>query len=165
MTKDAGHQTMWLGVWERNARARSFYRRQGFVAVGDHVFMLGEDAQTDIIIIMEHGARRPAPNGIYNQRALGLVANEAPMRVFIGFMTDTDTGDCVTYIFLFGVHFEQINRDGDQSSIDVVVCGAFSPRARLEKSSRRTSGVMERCWCFLKSSLNCSFCSRLMSCL
>jgi diamine N-acetyltransferase len=64
MTKDAGHQTMWLGVWERNARARSFYRRQGFVAVGDHVFMLGEDAQTDIIIIMEHGARRPAPNGI-----------------------------------------------------------------------------------------------------
>lgn len=46
----AGHRTLWLGVWERNARAIAFYERWGFVAVGDHVFRLGSDAQTDRIM-------------------------------------------------------------------------------------------------------------------
>ena len=42
-----GAQTMWLGVWERNARALAFYTRYGFTRVGEHTFMLGDDAQTD----------------------------------------------------------------------------------------------------------------------
>ena len=41
-----GAQTMWLGVWERNARALAFYTRYGFTRVGEHTFMLGADAQS-----------------------------------------------------------------------------------------------------------------------
>ena len=46
----AGHETMWLGVWERNGRAQSFYRKWNFRAVGEHVFQLGSDPQTDILM-------------------------------------------------------------------------------------------------------------------
>jgi GNAT superfamily N-acetyltransferase len=46
----AGHETMWLGVWERNGRARAFYRKWDFRAVGEHVFQLGSDPQTDILM-------------------------------------------------------------------------------------------------------------------
>ena len=45
-----GHKTLWLGVWERNERAISFYKRWGFEVVGDHVFRLGSDDQTDLIM-------------------------------------------------------------------------------------------------------------------
>jgi len=45
-----GYQTLWLGVWEHNARALAFYRRWGFQAVGAHAFRLGEDVQTDLIM-------------------------------------------------------------------------------------------------------------------
>jgi diamine N-acetyltransferase len=45
-----GFQTLWLGVWEHNARALAFYRRWGFEVVGAHEFRLGEDVQTDLIM-------------------------------------------------------------------------------------------------------------------
>ena len=45
-----GHQTLWLGVWEKNERALVFYERWGFETVGDHVFRLGSDDQTDLIL-------------------------------------------------------------------------------------------------------------------
>ena len=48
--RSSGHRTLWLGVWERNARAISFYERWGFETVGDHVFRLGSDDQTDLIM-------------------------------------------------------------------------------------------------------------------
>jgi ribosomal protein S18 acetylase RimI-like enzyme len=48
--KHAGHETMWLGVWQRNARAQAFYRKWNFRAVGEHVFQLGSDLQTDILM-------------------------------------------------------------------------------------------------------------------
>jgi len=38
-------------VWERNWRAQAFYRKFGFIEAGDHVFMLGTDAQRDIILV------------------------------------------------------------------------------------------------------------------
>jgi diamine N-acetyltransferase len=41
---------VWLGVWERNPRAIAFYRKFGFVEVGDHVFPLGTDPQRDVIM-------------------------------------------------------------------------------------------------------------------
>jgi GNAT superfamily N-acetyltransferase len=41
--------TVWLGVWERNARAQAFYRKCGFAPVGTHVFMFGTEPQTDEI--------------------------------------------------------------------------------------------------------------------
>jgi ribosomal protein S18 acetylase RimI-like enzyme len=42
-----GATRLWLGVWERNARAIAFYRKCGFEKVGEHPFVLGSDLQTD----------------------------------------------------------------------------------------------------------------------
>ncbi len=44
-----GAQMVWLGVWERNPRAVAFYVKYGFRRVGEHVFTLGDDPQTDWI--------------------------------------------------------------------------------------------------------------------
>ena len=41
---------LWLGVWEHNARAISFYKKNGFVEFGQHKFVLGDDVQTDIMM-------------------------------------------------------------------------------------------------------------------
>lgn len=41
---------IWLGVWEENPRAIAFYTKNGFEAFGQHVFKLGKDEQTDIIM-------------------------------------------------------------------------------------------------------------------
>lgn len=43
-------QTMWLGVWEFNFRAQKFYEKIGFARVGKHIFQLGSDAQTDLVM-------------------------------------------------------------------------------------------------------------------
>ena len=48
--KGDGHDVMWLGVWEFNPRAQRFYEKNGFRVVGSHVFQLGEDPQTDILM-------------------------------------------------------------------------------------------------------------------
>jgi len=45
-----GTDVVWLGVWERNSRAIAFYRKFGFIEVGEHVFVLGNDRQRDIIL-------------------------------------------------------------------------------------------------------------------
>lgn len=43
-------ESLWLGVWEHNTGAIRFYQRQGFLDVGSHAFMLGEDRQIDRIM-------------------------------------------------------------------------------------------------------------------
>jgi ribosomal protein S18 acetylase RimI-like enzyme len=48
--KQRGYETLWLGVWEHNQRARAFYRRWNFQEVGTHIFQLGNDPQTDILM-------------------------------------------------------------------------------------------------------------------
>lgn len=48
--KKIGCDTIWLGVWERNARAIRFYERHGFNVVGEHEFTLGSDIQNDLIM-------------------------------------------------------------------------------------------------------------------
>lgn len=48
--KSAHAETVWLGVWEKNCRAISFYRKWGFVEVGSHVFHMGDDPQRDLIL-------------------------------------------------------------------------------------------------------------------
>lgn len=48
--RQAGHETIWLGVWERNPRAQTFYRKWNFRAVGEHLFQLGADLQRDIVM-------------------------------------------------------------------------------------------------------------------
>ena len=44
------YRAMWLGVWEFNHRAQSFYAKLGFRQIGTHVFQLGADAQTDWVM-------------------------------------------------------------------------------------------------------------------
>ncbi|MDO6392003.1 GNAT family N-acetyltransferase [Pontibacter sp. BT731] len=41
---------VWLGVWEENPRAIHFYKKNGFVEFDKHVFKLGDDEQTDIMM-------------------------------------------------------------------------------------------------------------------
>lgn len=41
---------IWLGVWEENNKAINFYKKNGFVAFSKHVFTLGDDEQTDIMM-------------------------------------------------------------------------------------------------------------------
>jgi ribosomal protein S18 acetylase RimI-like enzyme len=41
---------IWLGVWEENTRAINFYQKNGFAAFDQHIFKLGDDEQTDIIM-------------------------------------------------------------------------------------------------------------------
>ena len=48
--RSAGHETIWLGVWERNARAQAFYNKWDFRTVGEHMFKLGSDEQRDILM-------------------------------------------------------------------------------------------------------------------
>lgn len=50
LAREEGFQTMWLGVWEQNFRAQAFYRKYGFTVVGEHIFKLGNDEQTDLIM-------------------------------------------------------------------------------------------------------------------
>lgn len=46
-----GATTLWLGVWERNDRARAFYVKYGFATVGEHIFLFGTDPQTDLVMV------------------------------------------------------------------------------------------------------------------
>lgn len=41
---------VWLGVWEENSRAIRFYEKNGFTAFDKHIFKLGNDEQTDIMM-------------------------------------------------------------------------------------------------------------------
>jgi GNAT superfamily N-acetyltransferase len=41
--RELGKDTLWLGVWEENKRARSFYKRYGFDEVGTLEFPYGKD--------------------------------------------------------------------------------------------------------------------------
>lgn len=41
---------VWLGVWEKNLRAINFYKKNGFVEFDKHIFKLGEDEQTDLMM-------------------------------------------------------------------------------------------------------------------
>ncbi len=42
---------VWLGVWEENQRAISFYKKNGFSEFDKHIFKLGDDEQTDIMMM------------------------------------------------------------------------------------------------------------------
>lgn len=44
---------VWLGVWEKNPRAISFYKKNGFVEFDKHIFRLGNDEQTDILMKLQ----------------------------------------------------------------------------------------------------------------
>ena len=43
-------QSVWLGVWEHNLRAKAFYGKYGFHVVGAKDFLVGTDRQTDLVM-------------------------------------------------------------------------------------------------------------------
>ena len=50
LAKDRKATYLWLGVWENNARALAFYKKNELVEFDKHIFVLGEDKQTDILM-------------------------------------------------------------------------------------------------------------------
>lgn len=50
IAKEKGVNYIWLGVWEENTRAIQFYKKYGFVEFDKHIFKLGDDEQTDIMM-------------------------------------------------------------------------------------------------------------------
>lgn len=44
---------IWLGVWEENHRALQFYTKNGFVTFDKHLFLLGDDQQTDLLMKLQ----------------------------------------------------------------------------------------------------------------
>lgn len=50
IAKQKSAEYVWLGVWEENSRAISFYKKNGFVEFDKHIFKLGYDEQIDIMM-------------------------------------------------------------------------------------------------------------------
>jgi len=53
IAKQAKVNYVWLGVWEENASAIKFYEKNGLETFSKHIFMLGNDAQTDIMMKLD----------------------------------------------------------------------------------------------------------------
>ena len=53
VSEEKGVDYVWLGVWEENPRAIRFYEKNGFVEFDKHIFRLGNDEQTDIMMKLQ----------------------------------------------------------------------------------------------------------------
>ncbi len=51
--RQCGMEVLWLGVWDQNTRAITFYERIGLKIFDTHSFMLGTDIQTDKLMKMQ----------------------------------------------------------------------------------------------------------------
>ena len=60
--RELGAERVWLIVWERNERAKAFYRREGFRRVGSHPFRLGSRVYDDDVMVR---ALRGNPGVLY----------------------------------------------------------------------------------------------------
>lgn len=49
--KRLSKKLIWLGVWEQNVKAQRFYSKAGFVRTAEHSFRIGDEVQTDWIMI------------------------------------------------------------------------------------------------------------------
>lgn len=50
IAEQTGVDYIWLGVWEENHRALRFYSKNGFLIFDKHVFTLGNEEQTDLLM-------------------------------------------------------------------------------------------------------------------
>lgn len=48
--REWGKSVLWLGVWEHNENAKNFYASRGLTRFSEHVFVLGDDRQTDFLL-------------------------------------------------------------------------------------------------------------------
>jgi len=52
LAKKLNKNKVWLGVWEKNERAINFYQKNGFITFESHLFKLGSDIQTDLLMAL-----------------------------------------------------------------------------------------------------------------
>jgi len=50
IAKEKKARYLWLGVWEENHKAIQFYNKNGFEVFDKHVFVLGDEKQTDMMM-------------------------------------------------------------------------------------------------------------------
>lgn len=50
LLRENGSESVVLAVWEHNPRAQAFYRKAGFEVTGSQPFILGDEAQTDLVM-------------------------------------------------------------------------------------------------------------------
>lgn len=50
VAKEKKAQYVWLGVWEENHKAIQFYQKNGFEVFDKHIFTLGDEEQTDLMM-------------------------------------------------------------------------------------------------------------------
>jgi ribosomal protein S18 acetylase RimI-like enzyme len=48
-----GFPFIWLGVWEHNRRALAVYEHLGFIVIGDHTFLFGDEEQRDLLMRLD----------------------------------------------------------------------------------------------------------------
>lgn len=53
MAQEKNKAYLWLGVWEQNTAAISFYERHGFIKFGRHPYFIGEDKQMDWLMRLD----------------------------------------------------------------------------------------------------------------
>lgn len=51
--RSKNYKKLWLGVWEFNYKALGFYKHKKFKPFDQHVFQLGTDPQTDILMELD----------------------------------------------------------------------------------------------------------------
>ena len=51
--RERGKEYIWLGVWEKNEKALTFYKKHGFHKIGEHSFVIGSDVQTDYLMRLD----------------------------------------------------------------------------------------------------------------
>lgn len=50
IAREENKKYIWLGVWEENRRAVNFYKKNGFMEFDKHIFRLGSEEQTDLMM-------------------------------------------------------------------------------------------------------------------
>ena len=51
--RNMGLDLVWLGVWEKNLSAISFYEKNGFTVFNKHIFRLGNEEQIDLMMMIK----------------------------------------------------------------------------------------------------------------
>ena len=51
--RNMGLDLVWLGVWEKNISAISFYEKNGFTVFNKHIFRLGNEEQIDLMMMIK----------------------------------------------------------------------------------------------------------------
>jgi ribosomal protein S18 acetylase RimI-like enzyme len=53
IANESALDSIWLGVWEENHKALYFYAKNGFVEFDKHIFILGDEVQTDLLMQLD----------------------------------------------------------------------------------------------------------------